>query len=324
VRKKNKAGVAYSLEEKTAFIKSLAKEKYGFSEVGIARAQRLDSEEKNLREWLDRGYAGTMFYIEKRFEKRLNPELVVPNAQSIVVLTYNYAPAESPKTSLDTPKIARYAYGRDYHLVVRKKVRDLLKEINGPKGEIRGRAFVDSAPIMEREWAKRAGVGWFGKNTLIIHPKRGSYFFLAVMVLSTELIYDEPISDYCGTCTRCIEACPTQAIDAEGYLVNASQCISYLTIETHKEVPEALGDKFEGWAFGCDICQEVCPWNKFALPHEEKEFAPPGDWLQWTRERWEDLSQEEFETFFKESPLARPGFEKMQENVKRSTQPHSS
>ncbi len=313
--KKNKSEKYFSLEEKTQYIKTLAIEKYGFSEVGIAKAERLDSEEKKLREWLDKGYAGTMFYLEKRFEKRLNPELIVPNAKSIVVLTYNYSPLEQPLSSPQVPKIARYAYGRDYHLVVRKKVRDLLKEINGPKGEIRGRAFVDSAPIMEREWAKRAGVGWFGKNTLIIHPKRGSYFFLAVMVLSTELIYDAPITDYCGTCTRCIDACPTQAIDDKGYLVNASVCISYLTIETHKDLPESLKNKMEGWAFGCDICQEVCPWNKFSTPTQEEEFNPSGDWLNWTREQWNQLSKEEFESIFKESPLARPGFDKMKENI---------
>jgi epoxyqueuosine reductase len=315
VSKKKKSEKYFSLEEKTQYIKTLAKEKYGFSEVGIAKAERLDSEEKRLREWLDKGYAGTMFYLEKRFEKRLNPELIVPNAKSIVVLTYNYSPLEQPPSSPQIPKIARYAYGRDYHLVVRKKVRDLLKEINGPKGEIRGRAFVDSAPIMEREWAKRAGVGWFGKNTLIIHPKRGSYFFLAVMVLSTELIYDAPITDYCGTCTRCIDACPTQAIDDKGYLVNASVCISYLTIETHKDLPESLKNKMEGWAFGCDICQEVCPWNKFSSPTLEEEFNPSGEWLNWTREQWNQLSKEEFEATFKESPLARPGFDKMKENI---------
>src|SRR5690606_23617474 len=182
-------------------------------------------------------------YIGKRFEKRLDPLLVVPNAKSIVVLSYNYSPEEEQPSGDDIPKIARYAYGRDYHLVVRKKVRDLLKEINGPKGVIRGRAFVDSAPIMEREWAKRAGLGWYGKNTLIIHPQKGSYFFLAVMVVNVELVYTQAIRDYCGTCTRCIDACPTDAIDENGYLVNASKCISYLTIETHKEIPKDLENK---------------------------------------------------------------------------------
>lgn len=307
------------MEEKTSYIKELALGKYGFSDIGFVQAGRLDEEEEHLREWLDRGYAGTMFYIGKRFEKRLDPLLVVPNAKSIVVLSYNYSPEEEQPSGDDIPKIARYAYGRDYHLVVRKKVRDLLKEINGPKGVIRGRAFVDSAPIMEREWAKRAGLGWYGKNTLIIHPQKGSYFFLAVMVVNVELVYTQAIRDYCGTCTRCIDACPTDAIDENGYLVNASKCISYLTIETHKEIPKDLENKMEGWAFGCDICQEVCPWNKFTTPHSTPEFNPQSDWLNWTREDWAELDEEKFDEQFHESALARPGFAKMKANVERTS-----
>lgn len=302
--------------QKSQLLKKLAKEKYGFDEVGIAKAQRLDEEEEHLRNWINKGYHGTMYYFPKRFEKRLDPKLLIRNAKSMIVFSYNYYPQEDQKENEDVPKIARYAYGNDYHQVIWDKLNGLQDDMSEIFGKFHGRGFVDSAPILEREWAKRAGIGWAGKNTLIINPKRGSYFFIAVMIVDLELAYDEPIKDYCGTCTRCIDACPTQAIDENGYILNATQCISYLTIESHNPIPDELRINMDNWAFGCDICQEVCPWNKFSSPNNEEQFSPSGEWLSWTKDKWADLDEDTFLDTFQKSPLLRPGLNKLKDNMK--------
>lgn len=307
--------ITADIRRRTAALKKLAKEKYGFDEVGVAKAQRLDEEEQHLRDWIDNGYHGTMFYFPKRFEKRLDPRLLIRNARSMIVFSYNYYPEKEQKQDPEVPKIARYAYGNDYHQIIWDKLNSLQEDMKEIFGKFHGRGFVDSAPILEREWAKRAGIGWAGKNTLIINPKRGSYFFIAVMIVDMELEYDEPIKDYCGTCTRCIDACPTNAIDENGYLLNATKCISYLTIETHRPIPDELRSEMDNWAFGCDICQEVCPWNKFSTPTGEEQFLPNGEWLNWTKEDWAKMDEDRFLEEFKDSPLLRAGLDKLKYNM---------
>lgn len=299
--------------ELTNWIKSHALAS-GFLAVGMAPVKRLDEVDSHLSEWLDRGYQGDMTYMERHREQRVDPSVLVPGARSVISLAYNYftpAPSEN-----DLPKIATYAYGKDYHKVLKKKLKVFWGEIKTHCGrEIKGRYFVDSAPVMERQWAALAGLGWQGKNTLLIHPKHGSYFFLAEIICDLELEYDQPINDHCGTCTRCIDACPTQAIAEDGYLMNASQCISYQTIETKKDIPSELSDKIENWVFGCDICQQVCPWNKFSKPHEEPVFEP-GPFLQWNKEEWEGLTEDQFNSNFGHTPLKRAGFDKFKRSIK--------
>ena len=243
----------------------------GFDGIGFAKAQKLNQEAIRLENWLNKKHHGKMSYMEQNFDKRVDPTLLVPGAKTIISLSYNYHNPVKNKDS-DAPKIASYAYGRDYHKVVKKKLKYLFEYIQSIAGNVEGRYFVDSAPVLEREWAARSGLGWVGKNTLLIKPKNGSYFFLAEIILDLEIEYDAPIKDYCGTCTRCIDACPTNAISPNGYLLEASKCISYLTIELRDEIPYEFKDKMEGWMFGCDICQEVCPWNRFATKHNEEDL----------------------------------------------------
>ena len=254
------------LLENTSFIKAKAVE-LGFSFCGIAKAEFLEDEAPRLEDWLKRGYQGKMSYLENYFDKRLDPRLLVPGAKSVISLGYNYSPSQEI-VSKDNLKIARYAYGEDYHIVVKDKLRELLEEIQKCVGDVQGRAFVDSAPVMERPWAQRAGNGWIGKNSLLLNKQMGSYFFLAELIVDLELEHDSPIKDYCGTCKACMDACPTEAIP-EPYVVDGSKCISYFTIELKEAIPDSVQGKFENWVFGCDICQEVCPWNRFSKPHTE-------------------------------------------------------
>ena len=287
----------------------------GFLTVGLTKVVTLDDETARLKAWLDKGFHGEMRYMANHIDLRRDPRLLVEGAKSVICLSFNYYPEEA-SLSTTAPKISRYAYGRDYHKVVKKKMINLLKELQVVRPELKGRAFVDSAPVMEREWAKRAGLGWVGKNTLIIHPKKGSYFFLGVIIIDQELDYDEPVSDHCGTCTRCINACPTEAIAPDGYVLDATKCISYATIELKSdELPKAFDGKLEGWAFGCDICQEVCPWNKFSEPHTEADFLPSEAIKEMTKEGWDNLTQEEFETLFFGTPVKRTGYEGMKRNI---------
>lgn len=289
-------------------------QRLGFSFVGIARARRLDEEARRLEEWLRLGHNGEMGYMENHFEKRVDPTKLVPGAKSVIVLMHNYFPKGEQKDPT-APQLARYAYGEDYHFVLKKKLKSLLHFIREEVGEVDGRCFVDSAPVMERDWAKHAGVGWTGKNTLLIHPKAGSYFFLAELILDLELEPDDPIRDHCGTCRRCIEACPTDAISPKGYLLDASKCISYLTIELPEAIPEEFRGKMENWMFGCDICQEVCPWNRFSRPHSEPAFGPKEGLLEMKKKDWEEITEEVFREVFRRSAVKRTKYKGLRRNL---------
>jgi epoxyqueuosine reductase len=287
----------------------------GFEFVGIARAERMDEEARRLEAWLNGNMHGKMAYMANHFDKRIDPRQLVEGAKSVISLTYNYF-TDAEQMDADAPKISKYAYGADYHTVVKDKLRQLLDFISDEIGEVGGRAFVDSAPVLERDWARRSGTGWVGKNTLLINPKRGSYFFLAELILDLELTSDTPMKDYCGTCRRCIDACPTESISPEGYFMDGSKCISYLTIELKDEkLPPPYKDKMEGWMFGCDICQQVCPWNRFSTPHNEPQFDPHPDLLTMTREEWLDISADVFREVFKKSAVKRTKFEGLKRNI---------
>lgn len=302
--------------DKHTLVRQLREEatRLGFDQVGIARAERLDEEAKRLEQWLSKGYQGSMHWMENHFEKRIDPTKLVPGAKSVISLVFNYH-TDKEQRDPDAPKISKYAYGEDYHFVLKRKLKSLLSWITDQVGEVNGRCFVDSAPVMEREWAKRSGLGWLGKNTLLIHPKKGSYYFLAEIIMDLELPIDHPIKDYCGTCRKCIDACPTNAFSNEGYLLDASKCISYLTIELKEEIPESFSGQMEGWAFGCDICQEVCPWNRFAERHKEPSFEPREPMLDMSPKDWEEITEEVFNTIFKNSPVKRTKLKGLQRNV---------
>lgn len=287
----------------------------GFSFVGIAKAEFMDTEARRLEMWLNKGYQGDMHYMNNYFDLRTDPRKLVEGAKSVISLLYNYHNPDK-QTDPEAPKIASYAYGTDYHFVIKDKLKSLLHFINAEIGVVNGRVFVDSAPVLERDWAKRAGNGWIGKNTLLIHPKAGSYFFLAELILDLELVYDTPMRDYCGTCRRCIEACPTEAIAPEGFLLDGSKCISYLTIELRDEIlPPQYQDKMSGWAFGCDICQEVCPWNRFSKRHKEPEFEPHPQLLDMTKKDWEEITEEVFKEIFKKSAVKRTKIGGLRRNI---------
>ena len=287
----------------------------GFEFVGIARAERMDEEARRLETWLNGNLHGKMEYMANHFDKRIDPRQLVDGAKSVISLTYNYF-TDQEQTDPDAPKISKYAYGADYHIVVKDKLKQLLNFISDTIGEVNGRAFVDSAPVLERDWARRSGTGWVGKNTLLINPKRGSYFFLAELILDLELTSDTPMKDYCGTCRRCIDACPTEAISPEGYFMDGSKCISYLTIELRDEkLPPQYKDLMEGWMFGCDICQQVCPWNRFSTQHNEPQFEPHPDLLTMTRAEWLDITADVFREVFKKSAVKRTKFEGLKRNI---------
>ncbi|GJM35064.1 MAG: epoxyqueuosine reductase [Saprospiraceae bacterium] len=289
-------------------------ERLGFSFIGFAKAAFMDEEARRLEAWLNQGMHGKMGYMANHFEKRVDPRKLVEGAKSVISLMYNYFP-EQEQEDPEAPKISRYAYGKDYHFVIKHKLKTLLQFIQEKIGAVSGRCFVDSAPVLERDWAKRSGIGWVGKNTLMINPKAGSYFFLAELILDLDLDYDHPIKDYCGTCTRCIDACPTEAISPEGYVVDGSKCISYFTIELKEAIPETYRDKFENWMFGCDICQEVCPWNRFSTPHQEPEFNAPPNLLSMKMEDWEEITEEVFREIFRHSAVKRTKYAGLKRNI---------
>lgn len=275
----------------------------------------MEPEERRLEEWLNQGNHGTMHWMENHFDKRVDPTKLVPGAKSVVSLLYNYFP-EDDTPSQEAPRISRYAYGEDYHKVIRHKLKDLVEEVEDHLGRpVEGRVFVDSAPVLERDWAKRAGVGWTGKNTLLINPKMGSYFFLAEIISDLELEPDTGIRDYCGTCTACIDACPTEAISPSGYLLDARKCISYLTIELREAIPEEFSGRMEGWAFGCDICQEVCPWNRFSKPHNEPAFQPHPDLPAMTPRERTEMTEEVFRRVFRKSAVKRTKYVGLRRNL---------
>ncbi len=302
-----------SLTNNTHLIKSLAA-KLGFSYCGISKAEFLEDEAPRLEEWLKRGYQGKMSYLENNFDKRLDPTLLVPGAKSVISLLYNYYPEKDLSTSEGKLKIAKYAYGEDYHFVIKDKLKTFMGKIQKEIGEVSGRAFVDSAPVHERAWAKKSGLGWIGKNSLLLNRSMGSFFFLSEIILDLELEYDGPIKDYCGTCTACMDACPTDAIP-EPYVVDGSKCISYFTIELKEEIPSEVKGKFENWIFGCDICQDVCPWNSFSKPHQEPKFKPHPDLENMTKQDWTEITEDVFEKLFKKSAVKRTKLEGLKRNV---------
>jgi len=285
----------------------------GFDYVGVSKAEFLEEEAVHLEEWLKRDYQGQMHYMANHFDKRLDPCKLVPGAKSVVSLLYNYH-TEKEQKDKDAPKISKYAYGQDYHFVIKAKLRELLEVVSAQIGAIEGRCFVDSAPVMERAWAAKSGVGWVGKHSLLINKQAGSYFFLAELIIDLEMEADGLIKDYCGTCTRCIDACPTDAI-VENQVVDGSKCISYFTIELKEALPDDMKGKFENWMFGCDICQEVCPWNRFARPHQEAAFEPHPDLLEMSKRDWVELTEETFRKVFKKSAVKRTKFKGLKRNI---------
>jgi epoxyqueuosine reductase len=286
----------------------------GFFYCGISKAEFLEEEAHNLEVWLKKSYNGKMGYMENHFDKRLDPTLLVDNAKSVVSLLLNYFP-ENQDLESDSLKISKYAYGEDYHYVIKDKLKEFLQFIQDEIGEVGGRVFVDSAPVLDKAWAKRSGAGWMGKNTNIIHPKEGSFFFIAELILDLDLEHDGPIKDYCGTCTRCIDACPTDAI-VQPYVVDGSKCISYLTIELKDAVlPDYFKGKMDNWMFGCDVCQDVCPWNRFAKPNQEPRFKPNSELIKLSTSDWQEITQDLFEELFKVSAVKRTKVEGLKRNI---------
>jgi epoxyqueuosine reductase len=290
----------------------------GFMGCGIAASQLLEVEAKRLEVWLRNGYHGKMSYLENHFDKRVDPGKLVDNAASVISLAYNYAPNNYPMEDHDY-KLPRYALGEDYHFVVKEKLRLLVDEMQSQLGQFAYRIFVDSGPVMERVWAQKAGLGWIGKHGLLIHKSKGSYFFLAEIICDIALQPDPPFSqDHCGTCNKCVEACPTDAI-LPNKTLNANQCISYLTIELKDAIPESFHGKMNHWIFGCDICQEVCPWNKFSTPHQEPRFEPHPDLKEMTSADWNELTRDTFNNLFKKSAIKRAGYHKLKQTISIQT-----
>ncbi len=274
----------------------------------------MEPETRRLEAWLKANYHGQMSYMANHFEKRTDPTKLVEGSKTVVSLLYNYH-TEKQQEDPEAPKISRYAYGKDYHFVLKDKLKELLDFISQEIGEVNGRAFVDSAPVLERDWARRSGLGWMGKNTMLIRPGIGSFYFLAELIIDLELESDDPVKDHCGTCRRCIEACPTEAISPDGYVLDGSKCISYLTIELKDEIPPSFKGMFDNWMFGCDICQQVCPWNRFAKQHTEPAFEPHPDLLSMKKKEWEEVTEEVFRTVFKKSPVKRTKYAGLKRNI---------
>ena len=300
--------------QNTAWIKEQAL-RLGFDFCGIAKSQKLDADAKRLENWLNKSMQGGMQYMENYFEMRIDPSRLVPGAKSVITLLKNYFPAQQQNTT--APKISKYAFGKDYHDVIRQKLTELILLMKENIGEINGRGFVDSAPVLERTWAQKTGLGWVGKNGNLINKQSGSFYFIATLITDIELEYDDPFAkDYCGTCTKCIEACPTAAILPDR-IVNGSKCISYFTIELKDAlIPGEMKGKFQDWMFGCDICQDVCPWNRFSIPHNEVEFTPLPEILNFTTKEWEAMSEESFRKIFSGSPIKRTKYKGLQRNLK--------
>ena len=301
-------------EKQTILVKQLAAE-LGFDFCGIAKAAKLDEDAKRLESWLNKGMHGSMHYMERYFDMRVDPSKLVPGARSVITLLLNYFPKE--KQDEHTLKISKYAYGNDYHEVIQEKLTHFIGLIKQQVGEIHGRGFVDSAPVLERTWAQRSGLGWVGKNGNLINKQMGSFFFIATLITDLDLNPDEPFAkDYCGTCTRCIDACPTDAI-LPGKIIDGSKCISYFTIELKEMlIPDEMKGKFENWMFGCDICQDVCPWNRFSKPTNEIEFTALPEILNLSTKEWEAMTEEKFKTIFRHSPLSRSKLKGIQRNLK--------
>ncbi|MCP4051845.1 MAG: tRNA epoxyqueuosine(34) reductase QueG [Mesoflavibacter sp.] len=295
----------------TQLIKTEAK-RLGFLSCGISKAQFLEEEAPRLEKWLNKNMHGQMSYMQNHFDKRLDPTKLVEDSKSVVSLLLNYYP-EQTQTE-DSYKLSKYAYGTDYHFVIKDKLKQLLAFINEEIGEVYGRAFVDSAPVLDKAWAAKSGLGWIGKHSNLLSQKTGSFYFIAELIIDLELDYDNPTTDHCGTCTACIDACPTQAI-VEPYVVDGSKCISYFTIELKDELPSNMKDKFDDWMFGCDVCQDVCPWNRFSKPHNEPLFNPHPELLSMTKNDWQDITKDVFNKLFKKSAVKRTKFSGLQRNI---------
>jgi len=279
---------------------------------GISKAQFLEEEAPRLEKWLSQKHHGQMAYMENHFDKRLDPRLLVDGAQSVISLLLNYYPAQTQ--AQDTYKISKYAYGQDYHHVIKAKLKSLMQFIQTEIGQVNGRAFVDSAPVLDKAWAAKSGLGWIGKHSNLLSKKAGSFFFIAELIIDIPLTYDAPTTDHCGSCTACIDACPTHAI-ATPYVVDGSKCISYFTIELKEAIPTSFSGQFDDWIFGCDICQDVCPWNRFSKPHNEPLLNPHPEMLKMTKTDWEEITYDVFQDFFRKSAVKRTKFEGLQRNV---------
>ncbi len=286
----------------------------GFDFCGIATAGFLDNDARRLETWLNKGMHGNMQYMEKHFDMRTDPSKLVPGAKSVITLLLNYFPENFQDTNV--PKVAKYAYGKDYHEVIREKLNNFLYLLREKIGEINGRGFVDSAPVLERSWAQKSGLGWIGKNGNLINKKQGSFFFIASLITDLPLQADDAsVKDYCGTCTRCIDECPTDAILPDK-VVDGSKCISYFTIELKDAlIPEKMKGKFDDWLFGCDVCQDVCPWNSFSKKTNEEAFIPTNEILHFTYKDWDELTEEKFKIVFKNSPLKRTKYSGIKKNL---------
>jgi epoxyqueuosine reductase len=298
----------------TFFIKKIS-EQLGFDFCGIAKAEPLYDDAKKLENWLRKQHHGSMQYMENHFDLRIDPTKLVPGARSVITLMKNYYPAENQQNN--SPKISKYAYGEDYHSVIRAQLNQLIDGMKKEIGDFAGRGFVDSAPVLERAWATKSGLGWIGKNGNLINKNAGSFYFIATLIIDVELEYDSPFAtDHCGTCTRCIDACPTDAI-LEGKVIDGSKCISYFTIELKEMlIPDEQKGKFDNWMFGCDVCQDVCPWNRFSKPHTEQRFNPLPEVLNLSTKEWQSLTEENFKKIFGKSPLKRSKFEGISRNLK--------
>ena len=298
----------------TTFVKSSAMHA-GFDFCGIAKAVPMDDDARRLETWLHQGFHGKMQYMENYFDLRTNPSLLVPGAKSVITLLKNYFPSEKQHTN--APRISKYAFGKDYHFFIKAKLHEFMNVLRENVGEINGRGFVDSAPVLERSWAQRSGLGWIGKNGNLINKTQGSFFFIATLITDLELTYDDPLyKDYCGSCRRCIDACPTGAI-LENKVIDGSRCISYYTIELKDLLmPADVKNNFDGWMFGCDTCQDVCPWNRFSKPTQDEALRPIPEILDLSKNEWMEMTEEHFKTIFKKSPLKRSKFEGIQRNLK--------
>jgi epoxyqueuosine reductase len=295
-------------------------QRLGFMACGISKAEFLSEEAHNLEAWLKGNYHGDMQWMENNFDKRVDPTKLVDGAKSVISVLLNYYPEK--QQNADAPQISKYAYGRDYHFVIKEKLKQLTQFITENIGEVNGRAFVDSAPVLDRAWAERCGLGWIGKHSLLLSKQAGSFFFIGEIICDLALPPDQPTTEHCGTCTRCIDACPTDAI-VQPFVVDANKCISYLTIEYKKELPESFKNSMENWAFGCDICQDVCPWNRFSTPTKVADFTPDERLLHFSRSEWMEITEEVFQQIFKNSAVKRTKFEGLKRNLNFLEKPDS-
>jgi len=296
----------------TQWIKTEAK-RLGFLSCGISKAEFLETEAPRLEDWLNKNRNGEMSYMENHFDKRLDPTKLVDDSKSVISLLLNYYPSQT-QTDPEAPKLSKYAYGHDYHHIIKGKLKELTHFIQEEIGEVSGRAFVDSAPVLDKAWAAKSGLGWIGKHSNLLTQKVGSFYFIAELIIDLDLEYDTPTTDHCGTCTACIDACPTQAI-VDPYVVDGSKCISYFTIELKDQLPEAMKGQFDDWMFGCDVCQDVCPWNRFSKTHNEPLFDPNAELLELDKRDWIEMTEETFSRVFKKSAVKRTKYAGLKRNI---------